>query len=245
MLREKDFKEILEKKLHTALFENIDFNEQQAVSSIKNFYRAFGLEVPSKYFIYENVQEVIQEFDVWSSNELSAVNSWNWQFPMTSPGFSMMYLLKGKFHLAHKNKNPLDPSNLDNQEAFDGSNDVPASLIKEMWSTYIKLTDLHPVFDLLESSLDELYDVELIADYLDSLLDKTSQESSSEVFFIGTDFKLVYEVAVFEYLIKFHDIKRYSSYIDCLNNILKNCGLVISFKDRFVICKRKTHPLKN
>ncbi|WP_196889427.1 hypothetical protein [Aureivirga sp. CE67] len=95
------------------------------------------------------------------------------------------------------------------------------------------------MFYLLDSEIEELYDTDYIEDYFDSLLEKTSQESSSEVFFIGMDFKLVYELAVFEYLIKYHDIKRNSNYIDCLNEILKHCGLVISFKECFIICKKR------
>ncbi|CAM1361793.1 hypothetical protein TPENAI_20282 [Tenacibaculum litopenaei] len=239
MLRKNDFKEILQEKLNIALFDNSDFNERKALSSVENFYTEFGFNIPPKHFIYENANEVIQKFNHWSSKEFTAVNSWDWQFPMTSPGFWMLYMIESRFHLAHKRSLGPNKSNL--QILFEGTNDVSKELLKEMWTEYKKLLELQPLFNLLDSEIDELYDASHIEDYFDSLLEETSQESSSEVFFIGTDFKLVYEIAVFEYLVKFHDIKRNSNYINCLNSILKHCGLVISFKECYIICKKRNY----
>lgn len=49
MLRKNDFKEILQEKLNIALFDNSDFNERKALSSVENFYTEFGFNIPPKH----------------------------------------------------------------------------------------------------------------------------------------------------------------------------------------------------
>ncbi|WP_231372794.1 hypothetical protein [Aureivirga sp. CE67] len=134
MLRKNDFKNILEEKLKIALFDKNEFNEQKAISSIEKFYTEFGFNIPTKHFIYEHVNELIEKFHEWSSKEFTAVNSWEWQFPMTSPGFWMLYMIKDKFHLAHKRE--FGPNKTNHQIFFDGKNEVSKELLKEMWNEH-------------------------------------------------------------------------------------------------------------
>lgn len=235
--REDFFKEFQD-ALDLALFDKAPFDEELAVKSIATFYDEFELKTPSHYFVYEDAKALVANFDKWSDKVNGAVTSWGWSFPLVYPNsFWARFAIENPFNLTDKRKGP--GFFIRNGKEFSaGINDLPKDILRSMWETLGNFDRLTEYTDLLEKEVDSIADNEELYDFLNGLLDVTSQENPFDVFFIGTDFKLVYEVAACNYLKNTHDIKRNDSYINSINGMLRYCGLVLGFDNVCVICKK-------
>lgn len=236
-IREDFFKEF-QNAIDTALFDETPFGEQAAIKSVATFYDEFELERPKHYFIYEDAKTLYEKFDEWRNKVNGCVTSWEWNFPIIYPySFWSNHIIKDNFDLTDKRKGPgLFVSN--GQKLSSGVNKLPKTILKSMWEELGKFERLSEYTSLLEKEIDSIPDDDKFSGFLSGLLDETSQENPFDVFFIGTDFKLVYEVASCNYLKNTHNIRRNDSYINCINDMLKCCGLVLGFDNVSVICKK-------
>ncbi|WP_420572445.1 hypothetical protein [Kordia sp.] len=241
MLQKTEFLEIFDETIKLALFDIAEFQKEKAISVMKNFYSEFNLEQPKQFFVYESMKELMQDFDRWKNHVKEGITSWEWNFPMANPfSFWLHIVVKETFHLGYKRKGP--GLFTIKEETHDlGTNEVSKKLLHEMWSVLNDYENFEQYEDLLERETDILYEEDKISDFLEGLLDVTSQESTGEVFFLGTDFKLVYEVAACNYLAKYHNVKRNSSYIKNITDMLMYCGVVMAFDEVCIICKKKVY----
>ncbi len=238
MFNKDGFFEEFDSALKKALFYNSPFNKRKAVDSIKNFYAEFDLKIPEYFYIYQDACSAMKNFNEWMINAKEAVTAWDWNFPMTNPnGAWFNFAVKEKFDLAFKRIGP-GLFRIKGRSYDAGTAEVEKEILKTMWIEIASFHNLSYYTELLEKESDILSQNDLIDSFLNDLLDVTSQISPYEVFFLGSDFKLVYEVAACNYLVRYHDIKRNSNYVSCINDILTYCGLVMAFDDVCVICKK-------
>lgn len=237
----EDFIKEFQSVIDIALFDESPFDSNLAIKSINDFYSEFELDKPKHFFTYDNAKVLYENFNEWSGKVNGSVTSWEWNYPMVYPySFWAHYVIKDSFDLTDKRKGP-GLFVRAGEKCSSGENELPKSILRDMWEELADFEGLESYTKLLEKEVDTLCTLDVNEDFynfLNGLLDVTSQENPFDVFFIGTDFKLVYEVAACNYFIKTHNVKRNDSYINAINNMLRNCGLVLGFDNVCVICKK-------
>lgn len=68
--------------------------------------------------------------------------------------------------------------------------------------------------------------------------DEIGMISATELFILGNIDVMIFDVAICNYLIKYHNIMYYEPYIKYVNDMIKYCGLCFMFNDICIICKK-------
>lgn len=243
MLQKKEFMQAVQQAIDLALFDHRPFDDKKAIAALKHFYAEFELSPPVRFYVYDNITAVIEQFADWSVGISGAPTAWDWNFPMTNPGAFWLYIVvKDRFHLGFQRKGPgLFTIQATAHNA--GEQEVPKVLLEQMWTELAMLPGIETYQRLLEADSSLLLEDETVYTFLQHLLDDDSPESPDEVFFLGSDFKLVYEVAACNYLAQHHDIKRNTGYLQCLHDMLAHCGTVLAFNEVAVLCKKVNYRL--
>ncbi|RAJ81875.1 hypothetical protein CLV59_104100 [Chitinophaga dinghuensis] len=216
------------------------YNFQLAKETMSNVYADCNFEIPATFLEYDSILEATADYHTWKEIVKTVPTNWNFRFPFTNPWGARQYIgfERDNFHLARRRDIYL--WNATEEVVHGGENAVTGDCIRLIYKTLLDPISKEE-YNNFNKEVRDLYDQnDVMWDLADKLMDEDEQAavSADELFILGTNRNMIFEVAVCNYLIAEHNIMYYKPYIDNINNMITYGGLCFVFGELCIICKK-------
>lgn len=217
------------------------FDYDLATYYIKSLYSDIGLSIPETLF-YETFEDSIKNIDKWKKYTCNIMPIiWEYQLPLLLPYGSWQHI-KNKEDLVDLSiRRTLDKYGcLDKRETIisvDG-NLLSKNILIGIWKIIdelINITTADQYDDIIYTTLDT-YEKE--SSELEKVMPKDCQAVLKESIFLGPLSWMIKEISMINFLIQEFGIRYYRPYVEYMNGIVKNAGIIIALKDICIICNK-------
>ncbi len=234
-------KELLDSynKAKAVALDSSTYSFENSIKTISAIYSDWKFNVPKRFVEYNTTLEAIKDYQNWKDEVKSLPTNWMYKFPFTIPHGIWTYIYSDRlnYHLGYRRTGASVKSELNVSE---GSVVVTRDFIHEIYSFLYKEISKAEIEEL-GKNVKVIMEVDNVMDELEQKLLKEDEygiTSGDELFILGNNDVMIFEVAVCNYLIKEHNVKYYDTYVKYINDMIKYCGICFAFDDICIVCKK-------